>query len=256
MSDRVVIEACVESTDGALAAARGGADRVELCAALFEGGLTPSYGEAARCRDELGIRLHVMVRPRGGDFLYTAGELDAMARDIDMLKRLGADGVVFGMLDEEGRVDRAATTELTGRARPLSVTFHRAFDMTRDPFEALETLAAVGVDRVLTSGQESTVVLGIDLIRALVGRAAGRVSIMPGGGLEPRHVARVVADTGVREIHVAGLVDEPSRMRFRNDRCYMGGLLRPPEYARQVTDAGRIAAVRAAAGGAARTAGG
>ncbi len=152
----MLFECCVDSVDGAVAAEQGGADRVELCAALIEGGLTPSAGSIAFARERLKIPIHVMIRPRGGDFLYSTSELEVMRRDIDTAKRLKADGVVLGVLDADGRIAGERTRELTERARPLSVTFHRAFDMASDPRLALEELIAVGVDRVLTSGQETS----------------------------------------------------------------------------------------------------
>ncbi len=241
------IEVCVDSVESALGAQEGGADRVELCDNLLEGGTTPSAGAIAVARANLSIKLHVIIRPRGGDFCYSDIEFDIMRHDVAVAKELGADGVVIGILTPDGEVDKARTAELIELARPLSVTFHRAFDMTRDPFQALEDLIALGVDRILTSGQEPSVIEGLDLIAELVQRAGERVIIMPGGGTE-RNVGKVVAGSGVREVHVIGPMTVDSPMQYRNPRVFMGGELRPPEYARTVTDPARIRELRRQAG--------
>ena len=244
----LVFEVCVDSVESAVAAERGGADRVELCDNLLEGGTTPSGGAVEAARALLSLKLHVMIRPRGGDFCYSPVELDVMRRDVELAKRLGADGVVFGLLTEDAAVDLERTQELVELARPLNVTFHRAFDMVREPFQALEDLAALGVDRVLTSGQEASVVEGLDLVAELVRRAGDRIVVMPGGGLRERNIAKVVAATGARELHVTGFATVESPMRYRNERVFMGGTLRPPEYQRSVTDAAKIERLRRAAG--------
>jgi copper homeostasis protein len=245
----VIVEVCVESVESAVAAEKGGAQRVELCCALLEGGLTPSAGAIALARERLGIGLNVIIRPRGGDFLYTGAEHEVMLRDIETAKELGADGVVIGALTPSGEVDRARTRELAERARPLSVTFHRAFDMTRDPFEALEELVSLGIDRVLTSGQEESALEGIDLLRELVARAGDRIVVMVCGNLTEKNIEKVARETSAKELHITGFADVESGMSFRNPRVYMGGLLRPPEYTRSVTASERVAAlVRRVAG--------
>ena len=236
----MLIEACVDSVESAVAAEHRGAERVELCAALLEGGLTPSIGMIALAREKLGIGLHVIIRPRGGDFLYTDGEHTVMLRDIDAAKNTGADGVVIGVLDANAQVDAARTRELVESARPMSVTFHRAFDMTRDPLAALETLVDLGVDRILTSGQEESAMAGLDLLRDLVNRAGPRIIIMPAGNIHEGNVEKIAKESGAKELHVTGFTDVDSGMKFRNPRVYMGGLLRPPEYTRSVTDAKTI----------------
>ena len=243
MREPIVIEVCVDSVESAMAAEQGGADRVELCDNLLEGGTTPSAGAIAVARQRLGIKLHVIIRPRGGDFCYSDVEFEVMKRDIELARQLGADGVVIGILTAEGDVDTARTRELIALARPLSVTFHRAFDMARDPFAALEDLVALGVDRILTSGQEPSVIEGLDMIAELARRAGERVIIMPGGGTE-RNVAKVVAQAGVREVHVASTIGVASPMRFRNQRVFMGGELRPPEFTRFTTDPEKIRRLR------------
>lgn len=239
-----VIEVCVNSVESAIQSQEGGADRVELCDNLFEGGTTPSAGSIALARERLEIKLHVIIRPRGGDFLYSDLEFAIMRRDIVVAKELGADGVVIGLLTAEGEIDVPRTRELTELARPMSVTFHRAFDVARSPFEAMETLIDVGIDRILTSGQEESVSEGAELIAKLIAEAGDRIVIMPGGGFSERNVARIVARTGAREIHVTGFTEVESRMRYRNTRVFMGGTLRPPEYQRPVTSSGVIQNLR------------
>ncbi|MBK7707466.1 MAG: copper homeostasis protein CutC [Acidobacteria bacterium] len=235
MEKRIKIEVCVDSVESALAAQTGGADRVELCDNLMEGGTTPSAGSIEIARSLLEIKLHVIIRPRGGDFLYSDVEFAIMERDIRIAKDLGADGVVIGILDADGRIDRPRTARLIGLARPMSVTFHRAFDVARDPYEALEDIIKLGVDRILTSGQESTAAEGADLICELVKRAGDRIKIVGCGNLNERNIERFVAATGVSEAHFTALQTVASKMRFRNERVFMGGTLRPPEYSRGVT---------------------
>jgi copper homeostasis protein len=240
---KLIIEVCVDSVESAIAAEQGGADRVELCDNLLEGGTTPSAGAIAIARGRLGIKLQVIIRPRGGDFCYSELEFAVMRHDVEVAKQLGADGVVIGMLTSDGEIDIERTRALIELAHPLSVTFHRAFDMARDPYRALEDLIGLGVDRILTSGQEPSVIEGLDLIAELVQLAGERVIIMPGGGTE-RNVHKVVTRSGVREVHVTGTTSVESAMRFRNQRVFMGGELRPPEYARLTTDPEKIRRLR------------
>lgn len=230
-----LIEVCLDSTDSAVAAQAGGAARVELCDNLVEGGTTPSAGMIAATRRAIDIGLHVMIRPRGGDFCYGPSEVEAMLHDIGVVRELGAEGVVFGALLPDGRIDEGLSLRLLEEARPLSVTFHRAFDMSRDPFEALEALQRIGVDRLLSSGQEAHVLDGLDLLAELVQRSAGGPIVMPGCGVTPGNARRVVEATGASEIHVVGTETTDSPMRFRNTRCSMGTELRSPEYGRSVT---------------------
>jgi copper homeostasis protein len=243
----LIFEVCVDSAEAAIAAQEGGADRVELCSDLLEGGLTPSHGTLAVARERLRIGIMAMVRPRGGDFCYTDTELAVMREDLLTAKRLGANGVVFGLLNPDGTVDRERTQEFIALARPLPVTFHRAFDVSRDPFEALDTLIGLGVDRVLTSGQEPSVLEGLDLIVALVKRAARRIIVMPGGGITERTIGRIAPVCGATEFHFASLEPREGRMAYRNPRVFMGGTLRPPEYAQDVTRPESVAAIIAAA---------
>jgi copper homeostasis protein len=242
-----LLEACVDSVESAVAAERGGAGRLELCADLLEGGITPSMGMIATVRSRVHLPLHVIIRPRGGDFLYSAEEFDVMRRDIQHAREAGGDGVVFGLLTAHGSVDSERTAALVALARPLRITFHRAFDMARDPHAALEMLITLGIERVLTSGQEQTALEGLDLIAALVAEAGKRIVVMPGGGIHERNVGKIVAQSGVREVHVSARTMSDSAMEYRNPRAYMGGELRPPEFARSVADAARIQAIIQAA---------
>jgi copper homeostasis protein len=225
-------------------AERGGADRVELCDNLFEGGTTPSAGCIAVARANLTIGLQVIIRPRGGDFLYDAREVAVMQHDVRLAQELGADGVVIGALTAAGQVDRAIAKQLIELARPMNVTFHRAFDMTADPFQALEDLIELGVDRILTSGQQATAWEGVGLIEALVKQAAGRIIVMPGGGINDQNIRALLQQTGVSECHVSGRKPVASLMQYQNHQAYMGGALRLPEYERKVTDTSRITQFR------------
>jgi copper homeostasis protein len=245
----MIFEICVDAVAGVRAAKAAGAQRVELCGGLIEGGTTPSRGMMRRARTIAGIGLHVMIRPRGGDFLFDDDEFAIMAADIDTAKTEGAEGVVIGLLTQAATIDEERTRTLIARARPLSVTFHRAFDMTPDPFEALETLVALGVDRVLTSGQEASVLEGLPLITELVRTAGRRIIVMPGGGITQRNAARIVAAARPREMHFAALEPAASGMKFRRDHVFMGGELRPPEYDRLATSADTVRSVMAKASG-------
>jgi copper homeostasis protein len=248
MNDQWVIEVCVDSVESAMAAEQGGADRVELCDNLLEGGTTPSAGAIELARKHLELGLQVIIRPRGGDFCYSDIEFDIMQRDIAMAKNLGADGIVIGVLRPDGSIDMDRTAALVEQARPLNVTFHRAFDVSRDPYQSLEDLISLGVDRILTSGQAFSVLEGLDLIAKLVKLAGDKIIIMPGGGTE-RNIQKVVSESGVKEVHVIGPKRVESRMDFRNHQIYMGGELRPSEYARLITDPEKIKALRAEMGG-------
>src|SRR3954471_15078032 len=214
---RVVVEACVDAIDAALEAERGGAGRIELCGELLQGGVTPSAGLIAAVWDRIDIPLFVLVRPRAGDFLYTDDELDVMRRDIEQMKGLGVDGVAMGALTADGDVDEALMRSLIALARPMSVTFHRAFDFVRDQDAALETLLALGVDRVLTSGGAATAVEGAESIARMVRRVGDRMMVMAGGSITPSNVAEVVRSSGVREVHVRGAARVESAMTHRRE---------------------------------------
>jgi len=234
--NRAVVEICVESPEAALAAQFGGADRVELCGDLTDGGTTPSFGAIARTRELLSIKLHIIIRPRGGDFLYSEIEIDTMRRDIEAAKTLGVDGVVFGFLDADGNIDAVRTREFADLARPMSVTFHRAFDAANDPSAALEELIACGVDRVLTSGQKNLAAEGVELLKALVEQAGERIVVMVCGSLRPDNIRSIVAAANAKEVHFTAFTPFESEMRYRND-VRMGGSPPDSEYIRNVTDA-------------------
>lgn len=223
-----------------MAAAGGGADRLEVCSALGEGGLTPSPGLLEVIRERVKVPLAVMIRPRAGDFCYSDDEFEVMRRDLVRLKALGADLMVIGLLTPNGEVDVARTRELIALARPLPVTFHRAFDMTRDPRAALEALVALGCERVLTSGQEKSVLEGLELVTELVRLAGDRITVMPGGGITERNLPRILKECDAREFHVSASGSRDSRMEFRNTRIPMGRTLAASEFALSVADETRV----------------
>jgi copper homeostasis protein len=244
----VALEICIDSVAGAIAAQQNGADRVELCDNLVEGGTTPSAGTIRRAVDAVDIGVNVIIRPRGGDFCYTDVEFEVMKEDVAFAKSSGANAVVIGILRPDGTVDAERCKVLIDAARPLCVTFHRAFDMVRNPHEALGALIGMGVDRVLTSGLEDTALEGLDLLSELVKKAGDRIVIMPGGGITERNVGKILSGTGAREVHVSARSTLDGAMTFRDTRAYMGGEFRPPEYSRKETDGSRIKAFRAALG--------
>lgn len=243
MASRVVVEVTVDSVAGAKAAAAAGADRLELAVALGEGGLTPSPGLVAAVLAAVAVPVCVLVRPRAGDFLYDAAELDVMLRDIAALRDAGVAGVVVGALAADGRLDAGAMAAMVAAAGPLSVTCHRAFDLSRDAFEALAILQQLGIGRLLTSGQAASAPAGAALLRRLVERAGTKLSVMAGAGVRPDNVAALVAATGCREVHLSASNFVPSGMQFRRDGVAMGSSAPPSEYTRRITDPAVVAAV-------------
>jgi copper homeostasis protein len=216
----ITVEICIDSTDSAVAAERGGAQRVELCSDLVEGGITPSAGLIATVRQKVKIGLQVMIRPRGGDFYYSAEEFDIMRRDIRMAKQLGANGVVFGLLNVDGSVEVERTRELVELARPLNVTYHRAFDMARDLDKSLEDVIETGADRILTSGAE--VAAAVPILKRLIVAAGQRIIILAGGGLKPHNAPKVIGETGAKEIHAGLRTTKEGPMQYRNEKLVMG----------------------------------
>lgn len=234
-----ILEICAGSVESAIAARDGGAARIELCAALEIGGTTPSAGLIAEARKIEGIVLNVIIRPRGGDFLYNEHEAACMEQDIRTCRQLGADGVVIGALTADGDIDTALCKRLIDAAKGMSITFHRAFDMCRDPKRALEELIAIGCDRVLTSGQAATAEAGLSLLKELVQQAAGRISIMPGCGVNSGNAARILQATGAVEIHASARKSVGSGMLFRHSGVSMG-TPGSDEYARKETDTNEV----------------
>lgn len=218
MPEPVLIEVCVDSVASAMAAERGGAQRIELCSDLLEGGITPSLGLLRVVRSKVSIALHPIIRPRPGDFYYSDEEFECMWRDIEIAKNEGADGVVLGILGLDGNVDVGRTRQLIELARPLSVTFHRAFDMCADLFRALEDVCTAGADRILTSGGEQQCLQGIETVARLVKAARGRISIMAGGRIGIQEAGTVIERTGVTEIHVGLASPMSDSLSHQNSR--------------------------------------
>ncbi len=238
-----MIEICANSAMSAAAAQAGGAHRVELCAGMPEGGTTPSMGEVSVARDLLTTtKLHVIIRPRGGDFLYSDIEQEIMLRDVIMAKQMGVDGVVFGALTADGDVNMEFMSKLMTEAEGLSVTFHRAFDMCCRPGEALEKIVNLGIDRILTSGQQATAEAGIPLIKELVEQAADRLIIMPGCGVNAGNIRKIAEATGAKEFHLSARSCMDSSMRYRNPHVSMGGTVTVDEYKLSITDPEKVRA--------------
>ena len=234
------LDICVDSIESALNAQLAGADRVELCDNLIEGGTTPSYGTILSARSNLNILLHVIIRPRGGDFLYTDTEYDIMRRDIEICGESGVDGVVTGILTSDGKIDIDRTARLIELSRPMSVTFHRAFDMCSDPIAGLEAIIQTGADRVLTSGQKKSAAEGSDLISTLVRQAKGKIIIMPGSGVDENNITSLAKDSGAVEFHLTGRMSVESEMKFRQQGISMSGISGIDEYSRKVADTEKI----------------
>lgn len=238
------LEICVDSVESAINAQIAGADRVELCAGLTEGGTTPSYGTIVSAKCNLDIGLHVIIRPRGSDFLYSDQEFDTMRRDIEMCGETGVDGIVLGILYKGGTIDVDRTAKLAEFAYPMTITFHRAFDMCSDPFKGLEDVIDTGASRLLTSGQRNSALEGLELIRRLVMQAGGRIIIMPGGGIDETNVALIASSTKAKEFHLTGRKTINSEMIFKRQGIYMGGIREVPEFSRKVADIEKIKAIK------------
>jgi copper homeostasis protein len=236
------VEICIDSVESAIAAEHGGAKRIELCSDLLEGGITPGAGLIASVRRMVAVDVFVMIRPRGGDFCYTNLEFEVMQEEINHARHLGADGVVLGLLDEQGRVDVDRTRQLVELARPLPVTFHRAIDLTPDLSAALEDVIATGATRILTSGGEPNVTRGIHQVAGMVAAADGRISIMPGGGITARNIATIAEATGATEFHSSVRTAFPSPMQFRKQGMAMGDI-RDREYRRFAAREDRVLAL-------------
>jgi copper homeostasis protein len=240
----MIVEIVVYNIDSALRAQEGGADRIELCDNPGEGGTTPPYGTIEVVRNRTNLDVFVMLRPRGGDFCYSNDEFYSMKRDLFQCQKLSVDGFVLGILHPDGTIDKKRCKELIDKARPLKVTCHRAFDMTRDPYEALEDCIEVGFERILTSGQQTKALLGVDLIADLVKKARGRIKIMAGSGVNESSVQEIVSKTGVEEIHFSATVFKDSNMQFRNPAISGMGSEEGTEFKIRTVDPERVRAIR------------
>ncbi|XP_070540474.1 copper homeostasis protein cutC homolog [Ptychodera flava] len=230
------MEVCVDCVESAVAAHQGGASRIELCGNLMEGGTTPSLGLLRTVKATCPLPVYVMIRPRGGDFCYSDYELEVMRQDIQLAKENGADGIVFGILTRSGVIDVERCKEFVEMARPLEVTFHRAFDMVSNPSRALEDLIGLHIERVLTSGCDSTALEGAPVIKQLIQQAKERIIIVPGGGINDRNLKRILKETGAHEYHCSARKSQDSVMLYRNTSVHMGAALHPPEFTVKVTN--------------------
>jgi copper homeostasis protein len=230
------IEICVDTVESAILAQDAGADRIELCSSLLEGGITPGTGTISSARKNLTIALNVIIRPRGGDFLYNNIDYEIMKKDIDICGECGADGIVTGILKPDGDIDIERTYKLIEHARPMSVTFHRAFDMCNDPLKGLEDVIATGADRLLTSGQKNKAEDGMELLLQLSKLADGRIIIMPGSGINESNILSIARETNAQEFHLTGRKTIYSEMIFKMLNISMGGSPSLSEFSRKVVD--------------------
>jgi copper homeostasis protein len=245
----MTIEIVVYNIESALRAQEGGADRIELCDNPAEGGTTPSFGTIEAVRQNVNMDVYVMIRPRGGDFHYSNYEFHCMKRDIDQCQKISVDGVVFGILNADGTLDKKRCKELIDRARPLRVTCHRAFDMTSDPFQTLEDCIEVGFHRILTAGHQTTALKGVDLIAQLITKANGRIAIMPGSGVNENTVEELVRTTKATEIHFSATAFRDSVMQYRNQAIAGMGSDEGAEFKYRTVDPDRVRAMRKLAEG-------
>lgn len=234
-----MLEICCGDIESVVAAANGGADRVELCSALSEGGLTPSIGLIKAAVNIPGIRVHVLIRPRNGDFLYNDTERDIMISDIKAAHAAGAHGVVIGALTPDGDIDIDTCSSLINAADGMDVTFHRAFDVCRNPEDALETIITLGCTRILTSGQMPSAIEGTATLRRLNELASGRIILLAGAGVSSDNAKDIISQTGISELHASARITVPSAMRFRNSHVSMGKK-DSDEYSRLITDTGIV----------------
>lgn len=232
------MEVCANSLESALAAQKGGAIRVELCDNLPEGGTTPSYAQIALAKELLSIKVYPIIRPRGGDFLYTDLEFNLMKTDIKTCKALNCDGIVIGILKADGSIDIERCAELIELASPMPVTFHRAFDMSYDLEASLEAIISLGCERILTSGGASSAINGAEMIAKLIKQAAGRIVIMPGAGINTENIMKLIKITGASEFHATAKHAIKSNMIFRNPRLNMGSAV--DEFSYDLTSADTV----------------
>ncbi|AKJ42406.1 copper homeostasis protein CutC [Pragia fontium] len=236
------LEVCCYSVDCAVMAERAGADRIELCTSKQEGGITPSMGMLEWATQHISIPVHPIIRPRGGDFCYTKSEFEVIKRDIDQIRELGFPGIVIGILAEDGHIDMERMQQVLVQAEGMSVTFHRAFDMCANPIVALNQLTDIGIDRILTSGQQQTAEVGLPLIRDLIHQSRGPV-IMPGGGIRLTNIHKFI-DAGVQEIHTTAGQVIPSLMRYRKAGVSMNTDSEADEFSQFRVDSDMVAAMK------------
>ncbi len=239
-SKKYIIEIATSDFATTKSAVEGGADRIELCANLTEGGTTPSFGTLKQCREAFSVSIYPIIRPRGGDFLYTKDEFEIMLQDVKLCKQLGCDGIVIGLLNMDGTIDIVRTSALIEAAYPLGVTFHRAFDRCKEPFEALEQLVEIGCERILTSGQQSSVVDGVELVAELNRKADERIIIMPGSGVRKENIKMLAEKTGCIEFHSSLRGKEKSKMDFLHPSFKGSG----ESYINNAIDAGEVKVLR------------
>lgn len=237
----MTIEVCAYSLESCINAQAGGAGRIELCGGLGEGGTTPSAGLIEVVRQHIDIPIYVMIRPRGGDFVYDVFEEEIMRKDIDLAKKLGANGVVLGILTADGQVDVQRTKALVEYASPLKVTFHRAFDLTPDPVKALKAVIETGAERILTSGHKAAAIQGIDLLGKLAQEANGAIEIMAGGGVN-HHNAAELAAVGVHSLHLTAKAFRPGRQKYFPEGISMAGEI-PDERSVMYSDLSLVEAI-------------
>jgi copper homeostasis protein len=238
-----ILEICCYSVDSAIKAEKSGAGRIELCDNYSEGGTTPSYGAIQQTIKKLDIPVNVIVRPRGGDFLYSNIEYDIIKEDVLQIKNLHANGIVIGFLKSDGEIDIDRTKEIVNLANPMEVTFHRAFDMCKDPLLALEQLKEIGIKRILTSGCKNTAIEGIDPLVELRKLADNKIIIMPGSGVNEYNLEELMSKTGAVEFHSSAKMFEPSQMKYYNNNISMGGVDGVNEFSKVSVDANSIKAM-------------
>ncbi|PKQ60481.1 hypothetical protein BZG02_19200 [Labilibaculum filiforme] len=235
-----LLEICCYSIQSAIIAEQSGADRIELCAGVYEGGTTPSFASVKLTKESVTIPVHVIIRPRGADFCYSDIEFECMKLDIIQCKNSGVDGIVSGVLLSDGSIDLERTKELIDLAKPMSFTFHRAFDMVKDHFKALEQLIEMGADRILTSGGEQTAELGKDLLKGLLEKASGRIVIVPGSGINHENILSLKKHTGAQEFHCSAKSLVRGKMEYQNPKIAMGGEENVPEFEFYEADSKKI----------------
>ncbi|WP_293309797.1 copper homeostasis protein CutC [Pedobacter sp. UBA5917] len=235
------LEVCANSYASALAAQKGGAKRAEFCDNLAEGGTTPSYAQIALAKKNLSIEIWPIIRPRGGDFLYSDIEYELIKEDIKICKSLNCEGIVIGILKEDGSIDKQRCAELIELAKPMDVAFHRAFDMSNDMDQALEDLIGLGIKRVLTSGGASSAILGAEKLSQLIKKANGCITIMPGAGINENNIQQLIAQTGATEFHASAKEFVESKMKFRNTESKMGSI--EDEYRYELTSETKVKAL-------------